>query len=146
MPILYFPNVKVAKCDLVPHANVSLTYLLHLKSQLKSPKHYPDHPLIEGKVEFVGKITDNDTFKFWFSYIFNESNHKKLKGLNLSVLVNFDPDNINSKFTLLGIGKKQDVAYLFSNRTLEVSPEEMKAKLNYDLNKKDMKDKPKIKI
>lgn len=142
--MLYFPEVKISKCDLIPSERNSL-YILHLKSQKKSPPHYPNHPLIEGKVEFVGKVNNNQDIAFWLKEIFGDDNPKNAKGKTISVLVDFTPEQ-STKFCLLGIGKKNDFAYFFFNKNCSPDSEEMKAKFNYDLNKKNIQEKKKVKI
>lgn len=142
--LLYFPSIKIARCDIVP-SNFSATYLLYCKSTINSPKHYPSHPLIEGKVEFVGKMNDNEQLKFWFKYCINEDNYKNLNGKIVSVLVDFNPD-VNPKFKLVGLGQKENDAYYLFNKNMELSPEEHVAKLNYDLKPQKTVDKKRIKV
>jgi hypothetical protein len=142
--LLYFPSIKVAKCDLVP-SQYGATYLFYLKSTINSPKHYPSHPLIEGKVEFVGKIEDANDLKFWCNYTFNEENHKLLKGKTMSALIDFDPSS-KSKLKFVGMGKKDGEAYFLFNKSMNQSAEERVAKMNYDLKPQNIADKKRIKV
>ena len=142
--ILYFPSVKISRIDIIPK-KLGITHLFYMKSQLKSPKHYPQHPLISGKIEFAGKIEFIDDLTFWFNFIFNDVNPKKAKGKIISVLVEFNSDD-NTKFILKGIGKKNEIAYLFSNKSFSLLPEENKAKLFFDLSYKNIKEKKKTKV
>jgi hypothetical protein len=142
--LLYFPSIKIVRCDIVP-SNFSANYLLYCKSTVNSPKHYPCHPLIEGKVEFVGKLTDNEQLKFWFKHCVNEENYKSIKGKFVSVLVDFNPDN-STKFKLVGLGKRENDAYYLFNKNMDLSPEEHVAKLHYDLTPQKSTDKKRIKV
>jgi hypothetical protein len=142
--LLYFPSIKIIRCDIVP-SSFSASYLLYCKSTVNSPKHYPSNPLIEGKIEFVGKLNDNEQLKFWFKHCVNEDNYKNLKGKIVSVLIDFNPDDSN-KFKLVGLGKKDDDAYYFFNKSMELTPEENMVKLNYDLKPQKTTDKKRIKV
>lgn len=142
--LLYFPSMKIIRSDIVP-SNFGASYLLYFKSTINSPKHYPSHPLIEGKVEFVGKFGDNEQLKFWFKYCVSEENHKNFKGKTVSVLVDFNPDSSN-KFKLVGLGKIDNDAYYLFNKNMELSSEESMAKLNYDLIPQKKKESKKIKV
>lgn len=142
--LLYFPSVKVARCDLVP-GSYGQSYLFHFKSTINSPKHFPDHPLIEGKIEFVGRINDAEDVEFWFKYCVNEDKPKNLKGKIVSILVDFDASR-NIKFNFLGIGKKDQEAFFLFNKSMNLSIEENMAKLNYDLKPQKTADKKRIKV
>lgn len=116
--LLYFPSVKIVKCDLVPSQH-GASYIFHFKSTTNSPNHYPSHPLIDGKIEFVGKIEDIGDLKFWFKYAVGEENHKLLKGKTVSCLVDFNPSLVN-KFKFVGIGKKDNEAYFLFNKSMTI--------------------------
>ncbi len=142
--LLYFPNLKIIRCDIIPN-DYGMVYLFYLKSQINSPKHYPNHPLINGKIELTGKISNHENVLFWLKKIFNEENNKKIKGKSMSVLIEFNPES-STKLKLLGIGEKDSNAYFFSNTELNLSPSETKPKMEYILEKKTTIEKKKIKI
>lgn len=142
--LLYFPSVKVARCDLIP-SQFGATYLFHFKSTTNSPKHYPSHPLIEGKIEFTGKFEDGNDLIFWFKYAANEGNHKLIKGKTISALVDFDPGEVQ-KLKFVGIGKKDEKSFFLFNKSMETGIEENMAKLNYDLKPQKATDKKRIKV
>ncbi len=50
------------------------------------------------------------------------------------------------KFFLLGIGKKDDFAYFFFNKSLVLTPYETQAKLQHNLVKNKTEEKKKTKI
>jgi len=142
--LLYFPSIKIIKCDLIP-SNLGASYLFYFKSTINSPKHYPSNPLIEGKIEFVGKFNQYDELKYWFKYCLNEDNYKNLKGKLISVLVDFNPDQ-SIKFKLVGLGKKDNDAYYLFNKNMDLSSEESMAKLNYELIPQKGKEKKRVKV
>lgn len=144
MSLLYFPSIKIYKCDFIPNQQ-HVNYIFHFKSNLTSPTHYPKNQLIIGKVEFVGTINNQDYFQYWFNDILKEINLKNIKNKNISTLVEFKENN-SQKFFLVGIGKEFDFAYFFSNKSKNLTSEETLAKINYDLKIKNIKDKSKIKI
>ena len=142
--LLYFPSLNISRSDIIP-GTYEETYILYLKSKINSPKHYPEHSLIDGKIELVGKFQSSDDFNFWSNFLFNTNKTSSLKGKQISSLIEFN-EHDSVKLKLVGIGKKDENSFFFWNKSLAFNPEETMAKLNYEVIPKIQKDKIKIKI
>ncbi len=135
---LYFPSLKIVKLDSLPSG-----FILYLKSNIISPKHYPKHPLIDGKLEFVGKIAN--------SMINTKNNHNKTpitkKGEFISVIIEFNenPKPNSPAISLISYGFQNDKAKFFLNSTENQSLYESLF-LDYFLKVNETKEKKKLKI
>lgn len=136
---LYFPSVKIVKLDKLPSVS-----LLYLKSTIVSPKHYPKHPLIDGKLEFVGKINNQN----YQDFNTNKPTTEILKkGEIISVIIELKENQKNNlpAISLVSYGIKNDKA----NRFLYVLANEQLSDalfLDYFLKVNNKKEQKKIKI
>lgn len=116
---LYFPECKILKAVIVPKA-VNVIFF-NVKSVKNSPKHYPSHPLIDGKVEFTFGLELSEHFiETKKSNYFNvfDSNLKtsvaKLVGKTVSALILFNPQS-EKKLDTIGIGISHESISLYND-------------------------------
>lgn len=147
---LYFPECKIVKAQLVPKSNLVISF--YIKSLKNTPKHYPNHPLLDGKAEFYFglELTDNfkDGHKHHYFDLFSQSiteSVNKLIGKKLSTLILFNPHG-DKKLDTIGLGKVNDKISLYNDYW---TPEEIKivsqaSKLLFELPSKNKTKKEKI--
>lgn len=116
---LYFPECKILKAVMVPKA-VNVIFF-NLKSLKNSPKHYPVHPLIEGKVEFTFGLEISpqfvDTKKSSYYNVFNthfNTSVSKLTGKTVSALILFNPTGIK-KLDTIGLGIPNELISIYND-------------------------------
>lgn len=147
--ILYFPKIRIVRCDEKPSSLYQI-YTLHLRSQEKTPLHYPKHPLLEGKIELFGKLEDtkirfDEEYKKILINATGSDKSSQIKGKIVSILIDFN-DESSPVIKLIGLGKNSEVAYEFGNSQLKSSSIELNAKLNYELIPSKVKERKKTKI
>lgn len=116
---LYFPECKIIKAIMVPKfVNV---IFFNLKTVKNTPKHYPSHPLLEGKVEFTFglELSENfqETKKSHYFTLFNSALHTsvtKLAGKTVSALILFNPEGVK-KLDTIGIGAPHELISLYND-------------------------------
>lgn len=116
---LYLPECKIIKATIVPKA-INVIFL-NLKTVQNTPKHYPKHPLLEGKVEFTFGLELSDNFqniqKSNYFNLFNSNigtSVSKLAGKKVSALILFNPDGIK-KIDTIGIGPTNGLITLYND-------------------------------
>lgn len=136
---LYFPECKIIKAQIVPKSVAVIMF--YLKTVKNSPKHYPKHSLLEGKVEFTFglelsehfKDTKSSNFFSVFECNWNVS-PSRLIGKKVSSMILFQPD-AEKKLDTIGLGSENELITIYNDMW---TPKEIKshsqiAKLNYNL-------------
>lgn len=149
---LYFPRCKITRCDSLGENNLN-HFTLFIKSLEKTPKHYPEHYMLEGKADFFFKLNTfysnnkqfnklvwdtkyKDRFKSIFGNTPDLIKPKECLKKEICVLAVFNPE---SEITLqtIGIGLINEEPTLFNTsesfETLDAYARV--AKLNYKLDK-----------
>jgi hypothetical protein len=116
---LYFPECKIIKAQLVPKSTAVIIF--YIKSLKNTPKHYPLHTLLEGKIEFSFSLELTENFqKNKYSDYFNlfecNLNHSpsKLIGKKVSALILFNP-NGEKKLDTVGLGSIYDLITIYND-------------------------------
>lgn len=136
---LYFPECKIIKAQIVPKSVAVIMF--HLKTVKNSPKHYPKHGLLEGKVEFTFglelsehfKDTKSSNFFSVFECNWNVS-PSRLIGKIVSGLILFQP-HLDKKLDTIGLGSSHDNITIYNDNWnhKEIKSHSQIAKLNYNL-------------
>lgn len=116
---LYLPECKIIKATIVPNA-INVIFF-NLKTIKNTPKHFPNHPLIEGKVEFTFGLDLSENFKNTkksnYFNLFNSNigtSVSKLAGKNVSALILFNPNSIK-KIDTIGLGPVNDLITIYND-------------------------------
>lgn len=116
---LYFPECKIVKALLVPKSTNVIFF--NIKSKKNTPKHYPKHPLLEGKVEFTFGLELSlnflDTKKSNYFNVFNSnisSSVSQLTGKTVSALIFFDPEG-DKKLDTIGLGICNELITIYND-------------------------------
>lgn len=111
---LYFPQCKISRVD---HILGSDTFTFFIKSLKNSPKHYPQHFMLEGKADFFFKLNNlsyDKLFSTIFGHILSPTNLPSFQNKKVSVLAYFDPD-AKIKLQCIGIGIAGEIPILFND-------------------------------
>ena len=116
---LYFPECKIVKAIIVPKS-VNVIFF-NIKSQKNTPKHYPAHPLLDGKVEFTfGLELSLNFIETKKSNYFNDfhsnlnASVNNLKGKKVSALILFNPE-ADKKLDTIGLGLPNELISLYND-------------------------------
>ena len=116
---LYFPECKIVKAIIVPKS-INVIFF-NIKSQKITPKHYPSHPLLDGKVEFTFGLELSLNFleakKSNFFNVFHSNltaSVNNLKGKKVSALILFNPDS-EKKLDTIGLGVTNELISLYND-------------------------------
>lgn len=149
---LYFPECKIIKAQIVPKSVAVIMF--HLKTVKNSPKHYPKHALLEGKVEFTFglelseyfKDTKGSNFFSVFDCNWNVS-PSRLIGKKVSSLILFQPES-DKKLDTIGLGAENDLITIYNDNwtSKEIKSHSQIAKLNYNLPTKNTNKEKRSKI
>lgn len=147
---LYFPRCRISRSDTLPsYGNTTCTFLI--KSLQPTPKHYPEHFMLKGKVDLFFKLAfyhlTLDSVAQFHQVLGNDANierGKDLIGKKVSVLAIFNP-NLPIILECIAIGEIDAPPILFNNKLTTIENEGIVkvAMLNYKLtrNNKETKDK-----
>lgn len=136
---LYFPECKIIKAQIVPKSVAVIMF--HLKTVKNCPKHYPKHPLLDGKVEFTFglELTEyfKDTKSSHFFSVFEcnwNVSPSRLIGKKVSSMILFQPQS-DKKLDTIGLGTEHDIITIYNDNW---HPKEVKsysriAQLNHNL-------------
>lgn len=116
---LYFPECKIIKAQLVPKTTAVISF--YIKALKNTPKHYPEHVLLNGKVEFSFGLEltaqFQETRKSQFFNLFDcHSNNSpsKLIGKKVSALILFNPQG-EKKLDTVGLGPVNDIMTIYND-------------------------------
>lgn len=153
---LYFPKCKIHKADLIQATQPKI--LLYIKSTAFTPKFYPPHEIIQGKIECLFPFQTNILYgenKNNFIQIFNDDVFdnqkinlvpKKLLKKELSLLVFFSPEE-SLILQPVALGLKNEMPIFFING---IAHENEKLShmvfLEHELSHKNSKESKKVKL
>lgn len=150
---LYFPECKITRSYFVPNSGFSVISM-YIKSLQNTPKHYPQYPILLGKVDFYFGLEIKTSFqdslaqKYYNLFnIFLNDPPSKIVSSKISLIARFSP-NETIKLNTIGIGEPQGKIILFNSHLNEDEIEQIyfSAKLNYSLPSKENKTIKKKKI
>ena len=125
---LYFPHCKIADADLINTSEQKI--VLYIKSKDITPKFYPSHNVLKGKVDLFFKFELNqsinnfdnlEAMKIIFGPEYIKSSFKKIKSLKkkeISTLCFFNPEN-EVICDCVGLGEPNQLASFFNLENLQ---------------------------
>lgn len=149
---LYFPECKIIKAQIVPKSIAVIMF--HLKTLKNCPKHYPKHPLLDGKVEFTFGLELSEHFKDTkssnFFHVFQcnwNVSPSRLIGKTVSSMILFQP-NLDKKLDTIGLGSEHEIITVYNDNwsSKEIKSHSQIAKLNYNLPPKNTGKEKRTKI